>query len=225
MSRVLALVEGHTERSFIKEVLAPDLGLRGVFLTAALIGKPGHKGGIRPYLGVRKEILAALKQDHVRYCTTMFDYCGLPRDWPGVAQADAAERRLIAERIEGALHDDICSALGPSFEADRFLPYIQMHEFEALLFSDPDILAETLQKPALASDFRSIVADCGDPEGIDDVPQTSPSARIGAAAGAYRKVVQGTIAAKRIGLPTMRERCSHFCEWVGRLEGLGRGER
>ena len=87
MSRVLALVEGQTEQAFVRDVLAPELGNRGVFISATLIGKPGHKGGIRSYESVQRDILAALKQDIGRSCTTMFDYYGLQADWPGVPEA------------------------------------------------------------------------------------------------------------------------------------------
>jgi len=142
MSRVRALVEGQTEEAFVREVLAPNLGVHGVFVSATRIGKPGRRGGVRPWLVVRNDILATLKQNRAVYCTTMFDYYDLPSDWPGT---DGTRRkRPISKKageIQQAIQADVCNELGESFDAQRFIPYIQMHEFEALLFSDTGVLA------------------------------------------------------------------------------------
>jgi hypothetical protein len=224
MSRVLALVEGQTEQTFVREVLAPDLGRLGVFLSASLIGKPRHKGGVRPWASARADILTALKQDQHRYCTTMFDYYGLPTDWPGRRTALPRPYREAVSTIERAVHEEICGELGDSFDQSRFVPYIQTHEFEALLFAEPQILADVAQCPSLSDHFEEIVAECGEPEAIDDHPETAPSKRILGVAPSYQKVLHGTIAAKQIGLAKMKQACPHFGEWVGRLEALGSRE-
>lgn len=39
------IVEGQTEQTFVRELLAPHLGHHGVFAVPRLVGKPGHKGG------------------------------------------------------------------------------------------------------------------------------------------------------------------------------------
>jgi len=221
MSRVLALVEGPTEQSFIKQVLAPELHHLGVYLTAAIIGKPGHKGGIRSYESIRREILAVLKQDQQRYCTTMFDYYGLPAGWPGKTVISGSPS-IIAGLIEQAMLQDVCSILGQAAATSRLIPYIQMHEYEALLFSEPATLATAVgQRTSLGGIFEAIVNECGEPEAIDDRPDTAPSKRIKNHVRDYNKVIHGTIAAQRIGLPKMRQRCPHFSEWVARLETLG----
>ncbi|MEK6799327.1 MAG: DUF4276 family protein [Planctomycetota bacterium] len=224
MNRVRALVEGQTEEAFVREVLAPNLGVHGVFVSATRIGKPGRRGGVRPWPVVRNDILATLKQDRAVYCTTMFDYYGLPSDWPGT---DGTRRKKListkAGEIQQAIQADVCNELGETFDAQRFIPYIQMHEFEALIFSDTGVLAECLQRPDLQARLNTIVEECGEPEGIDDHPETAPSKRIRALVHGYQKVLHGVIAAKRIGLTTMREKCPHFAQWLGALEGLGEG--
>jgi hypothetical protein len=219
MSRVLALVEGQTEQAFVKQLLAPELSARNVFVTAALIGKPGHKGGIRPYEVLRGDILKVLKQDQRQFCTTMFDYYGLPAAWPGKGDRPGSPSSL-AESIEHAMRDDIACAMGEGFVPARFIPYIQMHEFEALLFSDPGALASVLDPSGLTAVLEKIVEQCGDPERIDDNPEGAPSKRIIQHSHRYSKVVHGTIAAQRMGLAKMRDRCPHFADWVTRLEAL-----
>jgi Domain of unknown function (DUF4276) len=222
MSRVRALVEGQTEEGFVREVMAPSLGAGGVFITSTRIGKPGRRGGIRSWPAVRKEILATLRHDPAIHCTTMFDYYGLPSDWPGRCGAGQAKQVTDkAHAIEQAMHDDVCGELGGSFDRARFLPYIQMHEFEALLFCDTGVLAEVVQLAYIRSRLDEIVEECGEPEGIDDDPRTAPSKRIRAHVPRYQKVIHGIIAAKRMGLATMRERCPHFAQWIRALEQLG----
>ena len=122
MSRILALVEGHSEQAFVTSVLASDLGYKGVYVTAALIGKPGRKGGVRRYDVVRKDILALLRQDPTRYCTTMFDYHGLPNDWPRASDVRGRPPSEMAEHVEQAMRENVVDAMGPSFNEARFIP-------------------------------------------------------------------------------------------------------
>jgi hypothetical protein len=51
---------------------------------------------------------------------------------------------------------------------------------------------------------------------------TAPSKRIIAEIPEYdgQKATSGPLIAGRIGLPTLREKCAHFAEWLHRLEGL-----
>ena len=60
--QVLAFVEGQTEEQFVTKVLAPSLDARSIHVSATMIGKPGHQGGVRPWRVARRDILAALKQ-------------------------------------------------------------------------------------------------------------------------------------------------------------------
>ncbi|MGB2988092.1 MAG: DUF4276 family protein, partial [Phycisphaerae bacterium] len=217
--RVLAFVEGQTEEKFVSEVVGPPLASRNVFICATTPGRRRAHGGVQHWDRIKRELLRYLKEDTGRFVTTMFDYYGLPSDWPG---RDGAKRKKPiskkADAIEQAIQEDVCGALGESFDRARFLPYIQMHEFESLLFSDTGVLGEAVPGPDLQSRLDAIVAECGEPEGIDDDPKTAPSKRIRALAPRYQKVLHGIIAAKRIGLPTMRQKCPHFAQWFERLK-------
>ncbi len=220
MSRVVAVVEGHTELAFVRDVLAPELGLQGVFLYASLVGMPGHKGGVGKYQRAQRDILTVLKNDAGAFCTKMFDYYGMPDSWPGRRQAAGEVHNRKASTVEDAIKADIVKRLGENFNPRRFVPYIQMHEFEALLFSDPVVLGEAIQVPSKASSLASIANQFGSPEEINDDSQSAPSRRILQMLPRYQKVVHGNIAAKRIGLQHMRGKCPHFDEWLKKLESL-----
>jgi hypothetical protein len=81
MSRVLILVEGPTERAIVDQVFAPALAVKGVYLYPRVVGKPGHKGGNK-FETVRRELRNLLRQELTSTVTMLFDYYGLPPDWP-----------------------------------------------------------------------------------------------------------------------------------------------
>ena len=79
------------------------------------------------------------------------------------------------------------------------IPYVQMHEFEALLFSVPKLLAEGLDLTD-CSKVQSIRDQFHSPEEIDDGEQTAPSKRILELNPGYSKVADGIVISQKIGL-------------------------
>ena len=224
MSRILVHVEGYTEEAFVNQVLAPHLyrmGYAGV--SARLVGNArqrSRRGGGRSWAAVRKGILDHLQSDQAALSTTMVDYYGLPRTWPG---REAAPRHAtLSERaaaVERAVLEDISTAIG---QPPRFVPYVVMHEFEGLLFSDPDRFARSLGKPDLAPELRAIRRKFLTPEDINDSPDTAPSKRVLKLYGDYRKPVDGVLAMEEIGLDAVREACPLFDAWIAALEHQAR---
>ena len=219
------VVEGPTEERFVQRVLAPALWVRGITAWPVLPGEGEHRrGGARPWGAIRRDVLKLLLHRTDRSCAILFDYYALPSGWPG--RADAASG-LIDERgtcVENAVHADIVALLGSSFPGARFIPHIQLHEYEARLFSDCGVLAGVLGIDA--APLHKIVQECGSPERIDDGLQTAPSKRLDALCRTgvhrgYRKTTDGVIAAERITLEKMRAECPHFARWLARIEGIG----
>ncbi len=219
MVRVHVLVEGQTEETFVKSVLQPHFNRHEIYLFPRLMGKPGHRGGTGEYPRARRDILATLKQEPASFCTTLFDYYGMPHSWP---DREAARQKPSAEKpvaIEKAIMADVIDELGQGFNCARFIPYVQMHEFEALLFSDPKLLADGLELPDDAA-TQSIRDQFGSPEEINDSQQTAPSKRIMGLNAGYSKALDGIRISQNIGLNAMRAQCPHFNEWIGKLEAL-----
>lgn len=224
MHRVLTVVEGFTERTIVEQTFAPYLGARGLSLHAKVIGKPGHKGGVRNFQTVLKEILALLKQERGSHVSTFFDYYGLPENWPGVQQAKGKKAQEIAGIVEAAMRNQVAAKMDSSDDPSRFLPYVQMHEVEALLFSDPKVMASAFERPDLEARFTQIVHECGECEEIDDHEATAPSKRIEKLFPAYRKGsgvrAHAPIIVRRIGVDRLRQACPHFNEWITTLAGF-----
>ena len=124
------------------------------------------------------------------------------------------------ERIERAVKDDICRKIPQLRPHARLIPYLSLHEYEGLLFSDPESFARSLGQPRLANQFHQVRNEFPTPEDINDDPATAPSKRVIGMYPAYKKVIDGTLAARLVGIDRMRQECAHFRDWVRQLETL-----
>jgi hypothetical protein len=228
----MAIVEGETEQVFVNTHLATHLRKHHVSIGARLPGRMERRGGVPSWQVVRGDILHTLRKWRGCVCTTMFDFYAIPSDWPG--RTDAANRKGYSpdqkgNHVEQALLDDLAAHAGADFRRELFIPYVQVHEFEAILFSNVATMATTLaqfcpgsSEADLLDAFQSILAEkSGQAESINDNYDTCPSRRITALVRDYRKFAYGPIIADRIGLNTIRAACPHFGQWLGRLEALG----
>jgi len=220
--RLLVHVEGQTELNFVNRLLGEHLAPGYSCVRARLAGNPRmQRGGIRSWQGVKRDILRHLKQDREMIVTTMVDYYALPLDWPGRAKSPSMKSASKkAELVEAALLADIGKEMGLRFDPRRFVPLIVMHEFEALLFSDPDQFAQGIGRGDLTSELHSIRQAFSSPEEINDSPQNAPSKRIERLFPGYNKVRSGVNVANAIGLTKIRQQCPHFNDWLNRLEAL-----
>lgn len=226
MSRLLIHVEGATEETFVNEILAPHLYNFGYSkVSARLLGNArmrARRGGIKSWSAVREDILNHLRGDQGSISTIMVDYYALPgtgsRAWPNREAATELAFANKASLIETAIHAEICDQMGGGFNNQRFIPYIIMHEFEALLFSDPNNFAKGIGNEDLADSFQEIKDMFSSPEEINDSPQTAPSKRVVNILPNYEKPLMGTLAVLEIGLETIRQECHLFNEWLTLLE-------
>ena len=228
MTRLFIHVEGQTEESFVTNVLAPHLYDRGFSSVAArLIGNArqrARRGGIRPWPETRGGIVRHLRQDRESVATTLVDYYGLPQSgagaWPGRAAASSSALVDKAAQVESGMRADVHQIMGAGFDPDRFIPYVAMHEFEAMLFSDCERFGRGVGRADLAPRLQTVRDSFATPEEIDDSPSGAPSKRIDVLMGGYEKPLLGTLASLEIGLQRIRSECPHFSSWMDRLEHL-----
>ena len=225
MTRLLVHVEGQTEENFVNEVLVQHLYSVGyTSVSARLMGNPRQRhrrGGVKGWQSAKRDIIRHLREDRSAIATTMVDFYGMPssgsRAWPGRGEASLVQYPYKAATVEGRMLLDIVSEMGGGFNPDRFIPFVVMHEFEAILFSDCRALSNALSKPNLKIVFQTVLNQFGSPEEINDNVVSSPSARILEVVPNYQKVQDGVSAARRIGLNAIVRECPHFAEWVDRL--------
>jgi hypothetical protein len=216
---VVVLVEGPTEQQFIKQVLAPYMAQRGVYLTPIILDKPGEKGGDVKFARAKNDIEKHLKQRQDTWLTLLVDYYGIRDDWPGYSDSKKqAEHTRKAQIMNHATHEAV-KKLFPKQNPDlRFIPYLSMHELEALYFSDPLCLAEKLG--VQQRKIEEILEECGEPEKINDHYTTAPSKRVVKLSDRFKKTSTGIAIAAAIGIPKMRAACPLFDNWVTTLESL-----
>lgn len=217
MKKVLVLCEGQTEETFIRDVLAPHLVTFDKHLIPTqLVTKETRsgkqfRGGVAVYSQIRRHIQNLLRDKHAACVTTMLDYYGLPSDFPGKQNLQGNTPHARVAWLEKDFARDI--------NDHRFLPYLTLHEFEALLFANPAVIFDVLAQPVQNALFRNLNR-FSSPEEIDDGQATHPAARIRQHLPGYRKPLHGPLIAKRIGLPAIRSQCSHFDAWLRALEQL-----
>jgi hypothetical protein len=150
----------------------------------------------------------------------MIDFYGLGQGFPGIPLPSNLDNLQRVEYIERAVKEDICARI-PEFRPDkRLIPYISLHEYEALLFSDTLAFAAGIERPDLAIQLQAVRSSFPTPEDINDNVETAPSKQVIRIHGTYKKVIEGTMAARAVGIEKMRAECAHFRAWLETLETL-----
>jgi hypothetical protein len=225
MARLYLFAEGPTEQTFADTVLKPHLANMGVYLHSPVLiahaKKKGkvHRGGGRKYIPMKNDILRFLAQEKAGdvFFTTMIDLYAIHSEFPGLAEAEKL-RHMPDKRVE-ALEQAFAKDIGDG----RFVPYIQLHEYEAYLFSDPTCFGFFYDHHKRQIAALKAIADAhATPELIDDGQQSAPSKRIIAQLPDYEdaKPVVGPRVADLIGLDVIRHKCPHFSVWLSRIEAL-----
>lgn len=225
MIRLYFYVEGQTEQEYVARVLRPHLAGFGVQVMGAVLTASGRRhglvsrGGGRKYQPMRKDLGNLLRQDahaEARF-TTMFDLYALYNDFPGWDEAEK-QRPNARQRV---------LTLETAFAADvgdrRFIPHIQLHEFETILLCNPSCFGDVYEYcEAGIVALQVAVADATSPELVNDGETTAPSKRIISQFPQYegQKTSVGVELAHCVGIDTTRSLCAHFDRWLKSLESL-----
>jgi len=158
--------------------------------------------------------LVRLVKSNTLTVTTFIDFYALPSDFPGYS--DDVKVKNSLERVlylEQKLYEDIGQT--------NFVPYIQLHEFEALLFISIQGFNYCFGNDMIKiRDFEQILSQFPNPEDINDNPLTAPSKRILKIIPNYQKPFQGGMIALENGIEGILKKCPHFATWVEKLLAL-----
>lgn len=225
---IYVLCEGQTEQGFVEEILKPYLIDQGIGSVKSIListnKKKNTSGGMFSFdqAHTHLEILDKMHQDseYERYIfTTMFDYYALPSSFPGYDESlKIADRYQRIEYLE--------NEFGQYEGKKRFIPYLQLHEFEALVFCGIEYLPKLYPdcKKRIKA-LQDILAETGNPELINNYPNTAPSKRIIKAIEGekekkiyhYNKPSTGKYITKQVGMEVLRNKCKHFNDWIEKL--------
>ena len=212
MSRILILLEGETEYEFVSQVLAPYLLTKFVFLiptiveTKKVIGGTPHKGG-GDFSKLKADILSLLHDSDAIAVTTLYDFYGFP----------------AIPNLEAEIYQDIVKledAIASQFNHRRFRPYLQMHEFEAFLFIEPELTAKAALKQQHTASIQQHRNQFNHVEEINLGLSTAPSKRLIATIGKYNKPRIGAKVTQTLGVVKLMQECPKFAAWVNWMVSL-----
>lgn len=221
--RLNITAEGQTEEKFVKQTLSTYLGQFNISTDVRCVltskdKKKCYRGGLINYEKAKNDIITWLKEDNnsdARF-TTMFDLYALPTDFPKFEEAKKFTNPYDKVKfLENAFREDIDDV--------RFLPYIQLHEFEALILSKPQELQyEYFEHEDSINELIELLKNKGNAELINDKPETAPSKRIIKLIPEYEsnKVSVGATIAGMIGVDWLRKNCAHFNDWLSQIENI-----
>lgn len=222
MKQLIIIGEGQTEQAFCQDVLYNHFFNRGIIVHNPTIKK--SRGGIVAWKVLKKEIENHLKSSPQAIVTTLIDFYGLKEEHEFPLWNESRAKVAINERIavlEEAMYADISETI-----RHRFIPYIQVYEFEALLFSDAAIFDSQFEATELL-DYQYLQQTLQTPpEEINDGSTTAPSKRLEKIIKGYKsevennKVFYGSLISQVIGIEKIRERCPRFNSWIEKLESI-----
>lgn len=214
MKKLIIICEGPTEKFFCKHLLEEHFKSLGIELEYPLISH--SNGGIVKWKYLKPQIENSLI-DESCYVTTFIDYYGIEShhafpEWDTAHEESDKSRRMNI--LQEGMHADLSEEI-----KGRFIPYIQLHEFEALVFSNYAAFEDYYEERE--ANFVKLAEVCmqnPNPETINDSPMTAPSKRLITHIKRYNKIAHGVDLCKSIGLKTIREKCPRFNEWITKLE-------
>ncbi len=216
MKRLIIVCEGPTENEFCLEVLAPILLKSDIYVEAPLVKK--SNGGIVPWSNIKRQIETHLHEGSA-YVSMLVDFYGIKDSYEFPGWMESKSIMSLTERWQF-----ICNSMKADISPDlasRFIPYMQMHEFESLLFSDINVFKDNFDNREMNfSILEKAIFEFDNPEEINSRPTLAPSKRLIDAIPGYDKIIYGNCIAMDIGLNKIRERCPLFNQWITTLMSI-----
>jgi len=211
MRTINIIVEGSTEEEFVNCTVAPYLKGFGIInaVPIPLETSPGFYGGDIRYLRYRDNAIRLLISDPNCIVTSLIDFYELRIDFPGyVAALSMTSRNDSVQHIEEEISIDINNP--------RLVPYIQLHEFEGLLFSD--LKGFQTYFPKIVNHAQYIINQYPNPEMINDSPANTPADRLkkifSKIPRRYDKPFHGPMIALENGITPVLAKCPRFKNWI-----------
>lgn len=220
MKRLIIYGEGQTEQEFSNDVLQEYFNTKGIYIETPTFG------GIGRWEKHKYEILKRLKSDTSAIVTTLIDFYGMSQNlnfprWNEAVATLNADREIAMNILEEGMLNDIDNNL-----RDRFIPYVQVYEFEALLYSNIDVFKDNFEMNEFQNFnyLEETIRENPNPETINNSYETAPSKRLEKIIKGYTseggKIAYGSLLAQEIGLDLIRAKCPRFNRWIEKLESI-----
>lgn len=213
MKRLVIIAEGETEESFVNNILCPFFCSKGIYNSIQCFKTKHSHGGMSKYSYIKKDILNIIYEKDV-VVSMMIDFYRLPSDFPGfndlkVTQTHKEQANLLETRIKKDLEDSQNQLF------DNFIPYIQLHEFEALVFASISGIDSLFERSEMDyNGLMNVIQQYPNPEDINNHPDTAPSVRLKKLISGYNKVLHGIDIINTVGMAELLEKCPRFKTWI-----------
>ncbi|MBW4724472.1 DUF4276 family protein [Prevotella melaninogenica] len=213
MKRLVIIAEGETEESFVNNILCPFFCSKGIYNSIQCFKTKHSHGGMSKYSYIKKDILNIIYEKDV-VVSMMIDFYRLPSDFPGfndlkVTQTHQEQANLLETRIKKDLEDSQNQLF------DNFIPYIQLHEFEALVFASISGIDSLFERSEMDyNGLMNVIQQYPNPEDINNHPDTAPSVRLKKLISGYNKVLHGIDIINTVGMAELLEKCPRFKTWI-----------
>ena len=213
MKRLVIIAEGETEESFVNNILRPFFCSKGLYNTIQCFKTKHSHGGMSKYSYIKKDILNTIYESDV-VVSMMIDFYRLPSDFPGFGElSNSQTHQEQADLLETRIKEDLEETQNQRFE--NFIPYIQLHEFETLVFASANGIDILFDRDEI--DFKglmNVIEEYPNPEEINNYPDTAPSVRLKKLIPGYNKVLHGIDIINTVGISELLEKCPRFKTWI-----------
>ena len=213
MKRLVIIAEGETEESFVNNILCPFFCSKGIYNSIQCFKTKHSHGGVSKFSYIKKDILNIIYEKDV-VVSMMIDFYRLPSDFPGfndlkVTQTHQEQANLLEAKIKEDLEDT------QNHKFDNFIPYIQLHEFEALVFASISGIDSLFERSEMDyNGLMNVIQQYPNPENINNHPDTAPSVRLKKLISGYNKVLHGIDIINTVGMAELLEKCPRFKTWI-----------
>jgi len=222
MKQIYVLVEGYSEREFVTRILGPYFGKEGLQITPIPMRKSGGGMGISNLEHFKNHVEPLLYYKDIPVITTFIDLFRFPIQSSEQTEKNLLKKHSINPDIEARIKgfESVLTAIVQKTKVyPGFIPYIQKHEFEALLFCDATVF--NMEHEGIVASIRAVLNQIPNPEEINTTESGHPAKRLESIFATHKKkYVKGADAvayAEMIGIDTMLAKCPRFCAWVEKL--------
>jgi len=218
MRDIYFIVEGETELEFVNKILIPYLYSKG--LQCNIQGYPitmsGGGHGVNNIQHFINTITPVLNYNGEPVITTLFDYFRLNSEKKIPGFDLCMKNILVDDRILclETKYNDIVQSIKPY---RFFIPYIQKHEMETLLFAEP-ANGFYLESDKIKNAVIEIALEYPNIEDINGSEEGAPSKRLENIFKMdnkkYDKVIDGIDIAELTGIDNILNKCTRFNKWV-----------
>lgn len=208
MKRLYIIVEGQSEQEFVNTLIAPYFNQLGIYSVTPILIRTSNRGrgGFVNYEHLKNDVSKLLLSKSNDFVVSMFvDFFRCPVLPHKERYEEIIDHKEKADEMEKCIGDDISD--------NRFIPYIQLHEFEALLYSS-NVGFEAYFSDKEQQQTKMIIDEYPNPEDINSSPEKAPSKRLLAIKNDYDKVIEGNMIASEVGLEQIMNKCPRFKAWI-----------